>query len=133
MRFGCGWSSEFLSGFGFQFFESHKPKISASVALLHVRRAGMQWPEPLEVRREILSALIKEIKTASIELSESLAANTKELVRVAKGFGFEGIVAKRKDSVYESGKRPARGSSTGSTVGRSLSSADTRQGIRLTC
>jgi ATP-dependent DNA ligase len=93
----------------------------------------MQWPEPLEVRREILSALIKEIKTASIELSESLAANTKELVRVAKGFGFEGIVAKRKDSVYESGKRPARGSSTGSTVGRSLSSADTRQGIRLTC
>jgi ATP-dependent DNA ligase len=26
-------------------------------------------------------------------------------VRVAKEFGFEGIVAKRKDSVYESGKR----------------------------
>jgi ATP-dependent DNA ligase len=28
-----------------------------------------------------------------------------ELVRVAKEFGFEGIVAKRKDSVYESGER----------------------------
>jgi ATP-dependent DNA ligase len=27
------------------------------------------------------------------------------LVRVAKEFGFEGIVAKRKDSIYESGKR----------------------------
>jgi bifunctional non-homologous end joining protein LigD len=27
------------------------------------------------------------------------------VVRVAKEFGFEGIVAKRKDSVYESGKR----------------------------
>jgi bifunctional non-homologous end joining protein LigD len=27
------------------------------------------------------------------------------LVRVAKEFGLEGIVAKRKDSVYESGKR----------------------------
>jgi bifunctional non-homologous end joining protein LigD len=61
--------------------------------------------EPLEVRREILSELIKAIKTAPIGLSESLAANTKELVRVAKEFGFEGIVAKRKDSLYESGKR----------------------------
>jgi hypothetical protein len=28
-----------------------------------------------------------------------------ELVGVAKEFGFEGIVAKRKDSFYESGKR----------------------------
>jgi ATP-dependent DNA ligase len=28
-----------------------------------------------------------------------------KLVRVAREFGFEGIVAKRKDSFYESGKR----------------------------
>jgi bifunctional non-homologous end joining protein LigD len=27
------------------------------------------------------------------------------MIRVAKEFGFEGIVAKRKDSLYESGKR----------------------------
>jgi len=34
----------------------------------------------------------------------SLLAPT-DLIRVAKEFGFEGIVAKRKDSFYESGKR----------------------------
>jgi ATP-dependent DNA ligase len=38
-------------------------------------------------------------------LSETLDASADEVVRVAKEFGFEGIVAKRKDSVYESGKR----------------------------
>jgi len=54
-------------------------------------------------------------------------------VRVAKEFGFEGIVAKRKDSFYESGKR------TGAWVkykvnrgDKSLSSVDTRLGIPLT-
>ena len=44
-------------------------------------------------------------KAAPIALSESLDASRDELVRVAKEFGFEGIVAKRKDSFYESGKR----------------------------
>jgi ATP-dependent DNA ligase len=34
-------------------------------------------------------------------VSESLDASVDELVWVAKEFGFEGIVAKRKDSVYE--------------------------------
>jgi ATP-dependent DNA ligase len=38
-------------------------------------------------------------------LSERLTASADELLRVAKEFGFEGIVAKRKDSIYESGKR----------------------------
>jgi len=38
-------------------------------------------------------------------LSESLDASPNDLIRVAKEFGFEGIVAKRKDSLYESGKR----------------------------
>jgi ATP-dependent DNA ligase len=40
-----------------------------------------------------------------IALSESLDASPKDLIRVAKEFGFEGIVAKRKDSIYEPGKR----------------------------
>jgi len=61
--------------------------------------------EPLERRQQILSDVINDIKAAPIGLSESLAAGTKELIRVAKEFGFEGIVAKRKDSLYESGKR----------------------------
>ena len=58
-----------------------------------------------ERRREVLSDIFKTIKATPMALSESLNASPDELVRVAKEFGFEGIVAKRKDSVYESGKR----------------------------
>ncbi len=47
----------------------------------------------------------RQDKAAPISLSESLDASADDLVRVAKEFGFEGTVAKRKDSVYESGKR----------------------------
>ena len=61
--------------------------------------------EPLSERREMLSEIFKSIKAAPIGLSETLDASADELVRVAKEFGFEGIVAKRKDSLYESGKR----------------------------
>jgi ATP-dependent DNA ligase len=38
-------------------------------------------------------------------LSENIEADPADMVRVVKEFGFEGIVAKRKDSFYESGKR----------------------------
>src|SRR5262249_12878936 len=38
-------------------------------------------------------------------LSETLQASAADLVRVAREFGFEGIIAKRKDSFYEPGKR----------------------------
>ena len=72
---------------------------------LLVHRGRSLLEEPLERRRKILSEVIKEIKAAPIGLSDSLSTNTKELIRVAKEFGFEGILAKRKDSLYESGKR----------------------------
>jgi ATP-dependent DNA ligase len=38
-------------------------------------------------------------------LSENIEAAPTDMIRVAKEFGFEGIIAKRKDSLYESGKR----------------------------
>jgi ATP-dependent DNA ligase len=60
---------------------------------------------PLSARRETVSEIFKGAKAAPIALSESPEASPKDLVRVAKEFGFEGIVAKRKESVYESGKR----------------------------
>jgi ATP-dependent DNA ligase len=60
----------------------------------------------LESRREALSDIFKDVgKAGPLGLSESIDATPTELVRVAKEFGFEGIVAKRKDSCYESGKR----------------------------
>jgi DNA ligase D-like protein (predicted ligase) len=62
---------------------------------------------PLEKRRALLTEVFEDLsKNANpIGLSEPLDATPAELIRVSKEFGFEGIVAKRKDSRYESGKR----------------------------
>jgi bifunctional non-homologous end joining protein LigD len=43
--------------------------------------------------------------TTPIRISESLEGNAADLIKVVREVGFEGIVAKRKDSQYESGKR----------------------------
>jgi DNA ligase D-like protein (predicted ligase) len=62
---------------------------------------------PLWTRRQVLGAMFENLDSspAPISLSETIDTTPAELVRVAKEFGFEGIVAKRKDSFYESGKR----------------------------
>src|SRR5215471_15929933 len=61
---------------------------------------------PLEKRRKILGGLFKNLgdKPSPIALSETMAATPPDLIRVAKEVGFEGIVAKRRESVYEPGK-----------------------------
>src|SRR5206468_10547471 len=58
-------------------------------------------------RRKALGNVFDDLgnKAAPISLSDTIDADPAELVRVVKEFGFEGIVAKRKDSYYESGKR----------------------------
>ena len=62
---------------------------------------------PLETRREILVETIGELKlqTPLICLSDTLDTTPAELIPLVKEFGFEGIIAKRKDSCYEAGKR----------------------------
>ena len=62
---------------------------------------------PLEKRRALLNELFADLgKNASpIGLSETMDATPADLIRVPKEFGFEGIVAKRRDSLYEPGKR----------------------------
>ncbi len=62
---------------------------------------------PLEKRRKVLSEIFEKVrsKVSLIRLSETIDATPAELVRVAKQLGFEGILAKRRDSYYESGKR----------------------------
>ena len=60
---------------------------------------------PLYFRRELLHKLFEDIEANPIGLSENIEAAPKDLIRVVKEFGFEGIVGKRKDSLYESGKR----------------------------
>jgi DNA ligase D-like protein (predicted ligase) len=63
--------------------------------------------EPLTTRREVLSKLMKPLtrKATAVSLSETIDASPTELISVVKEFGFEGVIAKRKDSCYESGKR----------------------------
>ena len=63
--------------------------------------------EPLAERLEVLSDIMKPLirKPTAVSLSESIDASPAELIRVVKEFGFEGVIAKRKDSFYESGKR----------------------------
>jgi ATP-dependent DNA ligase len=53
----------------------------------------------------LLHKVFEDIKTAPIDLSENIEAAPTDMIRIANEFGFEGIVAKRKDSVYEPGKR----------------------------
>jgi bifunctional non-homologous end joining protein LigD len=61
---------------------------------------------PLEERRGILSQMFGAgTISAPLGLSEAIDASPAELIAVVKEFGLEGIVAKRRDSVYESGKR----------------------------
>jgi ATP-dependent DNA ligase len=62
---------------------------------------------PLENRREIFAEVLAELKpkTPLICLSEIIGASPAQLIPLAKEFGFDGIIAKRKDSYYEVGKR----------------------------
>src|SRR5918995_684150 len=63
--------------------------------------------EPLSKRREVLSDIMKPLtrKASAVSLSESIDATPTELISVVKEFGFEGVIAKRKASCYEPGKR----------------------------
>lgn len=92
----------------FNLLQHHRSKAQALLfygfdTLLY--RSQSLLNEPLSARREILREVFKGIKAAPIAPSETLDANADELIRVAREFGFEGIVAKRRDSLYESGKR----------------------------
>jgi bifunctional non-homologous end joining protein LigD len=61
--------------------------------------------ESLLLRRTFLSKVAPQSDTGAIRVSQNLEANAADLVRIVREFGFEGIIAKLKDSHYESGKR----------------------------
>jgi hypothetical protein len=62
---------------------------------------------PLQERRALLDDIFAQAggEKSPLKLSEIVDAPVSELIRVAKAMGFEGILAKRRDSFYESGKR----------------------------
>jgi bifunctional non-homologous end joining protein LigD len=60
--------------------------------------------EPLSARRKLLAQVLEKAPE-NIRLSDELRGTKDELLRVAREFGLEGLIAKRKTSVYESGRR----------------------------
>ncbi len=58
---------------------------------------------PLSRRRELLTTFVKP--NSRIRISEQFAVGATEMLSAVKLQGLEGVVAKRKDSVYEAGKR----------------------------
>ena len=60
--------------------------------------------ESLSIRRKLLADTLKKAPP-NIRLSEGLQGSKEDLLRVAQEFGLEGLVAKRLNSVYESGRR----------------------------
>jgi ATP-dependent DNA ligase len=60
---------------------------------------------PLSVRRELLDRYILSNWEEPIRESPELRASLKDLVASVRGQGFEGLVAKRRDSRYEPGQR----------------------------
>jgi len=92
----------------FNLLQHHRSKAQALVfyafdVLIHRGRSVLKVP--LYFRREVLRRIFEDVKAAPIGLSENIEATPTDMIRVAKEFGFEGIIAKRKDSLYESGKR----------------------------
>ena len=70
-----------------------------------IYRGGNLLKTPLTSRRELLSKVVPTGETSPIRVSQSLEASSVDLTKIVREFGFEGIVAKRRDSQYESGKR----------------------------
>jgi ATP-dependent DNA ligase len=78
-----------------------------------IHRGRSRRHVPLETRRELLSDIAGELKTCTplIALSDTLHTTPAELIPLVKEFGFEGIIAKRKDSVTSQASVAVRGSS----------------------
>jgi ATP-dependent DNA ligase len=94
----------------FNLLQRHRSSAQAIVFYafdIIIHRARNLIKLPLENRREILAEVLAELKpkTPLICLSEIIGARPAQLIRLAKEFGFDGIIAKRKDSYYEVGKR----------------------------
>lgn len=60
---------------------------------------------PLSERRNLLENYVLDEARDPIRLSTVFSANAHELIKAARAQGLEGIVAKRTDSIYESGER----------------------------
>ena len=83
----------------FNLLQHHRSKEQALVFYAFdvlIYRGKSVLDVPLYFRREVLHKIFGDTKVAPIGLSENIEAAPKDLIRVVREFGFEGIVAKRK-------------------------------------
>jgi bifunctional non-homologous end joining protein LigD len=91
----------------FNLLQHHRSKASAIQFYAFdvlVYRGRRLVETPLEIRRQLLTDALSMVGDP-IRLSEAFETAPADFVRAAKEHSLEGIVAKRKDSIYESGKR----------------------------
>jgi ATP-dependent DNA ligase len=72
--------------------------------LLHLAGKNLR-DRPLDERRELLRAKVMPRMPEDIRLSETLEATASEIVAAVKKQGLEGVIAKRRDTLYEPGRR----------------------------
>jgi bifunctional non-homologous end joining protein LigD len=72
--------------------------------LLHLAGRNL-CDRPLDERRELLRTKVMPRMADQIRFSESFEASPADLISAAKKQGLEGIIAKRRDSLYEPGRR----------------------------
>ena len=61
--------------------------------------------EPLEVRRSLLENKVLPKLGEPIRHAAALQGSLRDLLGAVRSYGFEGLIAKRRDSLYEPGKR----------------------------
>jgi bifunctional non-homologous end joining protein LigD len=93
-------SFQLLQGYG---KAKHTPLVYYAFDLLSLDGADLR-SRSLTQRRKLLAKLLKNAPE-NIKFSEELTGTKEELLRVAKQFQLEGLIAKRPDSLYEPGRR----------------------------
>jgi ATP-dependent DNA ligase len=83
---------------------SHAPLVYFVFDLLMIRGKNMM-AEPLSKRRQVLREKVLARLEEQIRFSPDLEATLSDLIASVKAQGFEGLVAKRRDSMYEVGQR----------------------------
>ena len=84
---------------------SDKPQLHLYAFDLLILRGKDLTQEPLEKRRELLRRKVMPHLSDSIRYSETLEASATEVIDAVRRQGLEGVVAKRRDSPYQPGKR----------------------------
>jgi bifunctional non-homologous end joining protein LigD len=99
------WTTKVLpvSGFSRDFRSERKGELMYFVFDLLYLNGEDLMRVPLVHRREILKGLLP--KEGPIRFSDAIEGHGKEFFRAARERGLEGIVAKKKDSIYLPGKR----------------------------